>query len=96
MKKKAKPTRHNNRMMISLPPDERLRLANFAKELGRPVSWVVRDAVRAYAVRVRPVLEQFRESLAHGDTLNEERAPTTKRGRPPKPRRSASKSHKKP
>jgi predicted transcriptional regulator len=93
---KKKPIRHNNRIMISLPPAERLRIANLAKELGRPLSWVVRDAVQSYAARVRPVLEQFRESLAHAPALDEERAPTIKRGRPPKPRRSASKSHKKP
>lgn len=58
--KTTKPTRHNNRVMISLPPDERLRLTNFAKEIGRPVSWIVRDAVREYAERLRPVLAQFR------------------------------------
>lgn len=96
MKKKAnktaKPTRTHNRIMISLPPDERLRLANFAKEIGRPVSWVVRDAVREYAARLRPVLDQFRAQLANGahplETAGQ--VPTVKRGRPPKPRRSMS------
>jgi hypothetical protein len=89
---KPKPTRQNNRIMISLPPDERLRLANFAREVGRPVSWVVRDAVREYAQRLRPVLDQFRAKLASGvDPLGTAgQVPTVKRGRPPKSRRSMS------
>ena len=80
-----KTTRTNSRVMISLPPDERLRMVNFARELGRPLSWVVRDAVREYSQRLRPVLEQFRSQLANGqDPLEGERAPTVKRGRPRK------------
>jgi hypothetical protein len=88
---KKKPTRHNNRVMISLPPDERLRLVNFSKEIGRPVSWVVRDAVREYAQRLRPVLDQFRAQLANGkDPLAGDAVPVVKKGRPPKSRRSMS------
>jgi len=93
---KPKPTRQNNRIMISLPPDERLRLANFAREVGRPVSWVVRDAVREYAQRLRPIMEQVRAAANwppnwdNEDPQAADRVPTVKRGRPPKSRRSMS------
>jgi hypothetical protein len=83
--------RSNLRIMISLPTDERLRLSNFARELGRPVSWVVRDACRQYIERVRPILEKFRDELASGPP---QAVPLSPKGRPRKPR--PSKSHNKP
>lgn len=96
MKKKANkttlPTRRPNRIMISLPAEERLRLTNFSKELGRPMSWVVRDAVREYAERLRPVMDQFRAQLQNGahPLKTAGQVPVVKMGRPPKPRRSMS------
>jgi len=41
-------SRINKPLMITMPPDELDRLRGFSGELGRPVSWVVRDAVHAY------------------------------------------------
>lgn len=99
MKKKANtptPKRRPSRIMISLPAEERLRLANFSREVGRPISWVVRDAVREYAQRLRPIMEQVRASANwppnwdNEDPQAADRVPVVKMGRPPKPRRSMS------
>jgi predicted DNA-binding protein len=40
--------RRNTAIPISLPPDEALRLRRFAQAVGRPMSWVMRDALRLY------------------------------------------------
>ena len=72
-------------LFITMPPAERERLNAFADRVGRPCSWLVRDALRVYLDAVE----------ADGITLASLRAPdvdlakagqTTqrKRGRPPK------------
>ena len=35
-------------LMLFVPPEEHARLEAFALRMGRPRSWVVRDALRAY------------------------------------------------
>jgi len=44
--------RKNTLLPVTLPPDEALRLRAFAQDVGRPMSWVVRDALRLYLDRV--------------------------------------------
>ncbi len=43
-----KPNRRNVPLFVVLPPDERARVDAFAAAVGRPNSWVVRDALRLY------------------------------------------------
>jgi predicted DNA-binding protein len=40
--------RRNLALYLTLPPAERQRLEAFAKTVGRPMSWIVRDACRLY------------------------------------------------
>ena len=43
-----KPNRRNLPLFVTMPPLERERLTAFAASIGRPFSWVVRDAVAVY------------------------------------------------
>lgn len=73
-------------MQITMPPDERLRLQNFCREAGRPVSWVIRDAVRAYLDLAEPAIEQIRqrkESATFND-IAAGQVPEIRTGRPRK------------
>lgn len=45
---KLRKGRRNVPLFITLPPDERDRVASFAAKVGRPLSWVVRDALSVY------------------------------------------------
>lgn len=40
--------RRNVPLYVMMPPNERDRVGSMAAKLGRPFSWVVRDAVRVY------------------------------------------------
>ena len=40
--------RNNEPVYIMMPPDERARLVDFAAKVDRPLSWVIRDALRVY------------------------------------------------
>ncbi len=40
--------RRNVPLFITLPPEERARVVAFAAKVGRPLSWAVRDGMRAY------------------------------------------------
>lgn len=44
--------RRNLAMNLSLPAEELLRLRDFAAVVGRPMSWVIRDALRLYLDRM--------------------------------------------
>lgn len=44
--------RRNLAYNLSLPAEELVRLRNFAQMAGRPMSWVIRDAVRLYLDRM--------------------------------------------
>lgn len=71
--------------VTGLEPEERERVERFAEALGRPVSWVARDALRCYLNAVEDHVEALREKLDNpglsiwdaGDT------PQSTRGRPP-------------
>tara|TARA_R110000868_G_scaffold148466_1_gene370413 strand:+ start:385 stop:681 length:297 start_codon:yes stop_codon:yes gene_type:complete len=55
-----KPTgRRNVPLFITMPPAERARLVVFAAKVGRPHTWVVRDALSAYLDTVEPAAEQL-------------------------------------
>jgi hypothetical protein len=55
-----KPTgRRNVPLFITLPPVERARLVAFAAKVGRPNTWVVRDALSAYLDTVEPAAEKL-------------------------------------
>ena len=45
-----KPTgnRRNVPLYVTMPPEERDRVAAFARNVGRPLSWAVRDGLRLY------------------------------------------------
>jgi predicted transcriptional regulator len=89
-----KPQRRNVSFIVAMPPLERLRLTTLASKLGRPISWVVRDAVRLYAEAAEPNVEALTRKLAALDITAGKHVPASRDGRPPKPRRS--KSDKKP
>jgi hypothetical protein len=65
-------------------PDERRRLEQFADKLGRPASWVVRDAINAYMAALAPDVEAFREILDNPPITMEKagKTPVAQRGRP--------------
>lgn len=85
-------------VFITMPPDERTRLALFLKTVDRPMSWIVRDAVRAYldavendpatmaALRVKPKPDLSRSVpyLQQGRPPPDADAPKRPRGRPRK------------
>lgn len=94
MKKPAKPTRRRNlSVIVTMPPLEKQRLAAFARKLGRPVSWIVRDAVRAYVEAAGPNVDALARKLRRLDIAGNH-VPLSRMGRPPK--KSPSKSDKKP
>lgn len=45
--------RRNTPVFLTMPPAERDALAAFALEVNRPMSWVVRDALKAYLSAVK-------------------------------------------
>lgn len=67
-----------------VPPEERKRLEDFADKLGRPASWVVRDAVRVYLEAMQPKVEAFKKILDNPpiETGRAGKTPIAKRGRP--------------
>lgn len=76
-------------LFITMPPEERDRVAAFAAKVGRPMGWIARDALRAYmdaAERDAEALARVRERLA-APTLSAAkvgRTPQPPRGRPRK------------
>lgn len=78
--------RKNTLLPVTMPPDEALRLRAFAQDVGRPMSWVVRDALRLYLDRVeadgRALAARLR--LA-GDALDPDTAPPPPVGRAGRP-----------
>ena len=76
-------------LFITMPPEERDRVAAFAAKVGRPMGWIARDALRAYmdaAERDAEALARVRNRL-DAPTLAAAkvgRTPQPPRGRPPK------------
>lgn len=86
---KPAPNRLKVPLYVMMPPDERERLDTFAASIGRPFSWVVRDAVRVYLDAVgrdARKLASLRADLAAPDVNlgNAVRTVQSKMGRPPK------------
>ena len=56
MTAKPLPRRRVGALYLSIPTDERDRLDAFGAAAGRPLSWIVRDALRLYldAMEARP------------------------------------------
>lgn len=48
------PNRRLKSVFVTMPPDERARLDAYAQTLGRPLSWVCRDALRVYLDTMEP------------------------------------------
>ena len=77
--------RHKKPLHIMLPADERERLETYAGKVGRPLSWVVRDGLRAYldtveadadrlaSLRMDPELIGRTEQSRRGRPLNSEK-----------------------
>lgn len=69
-----------------IEPEERERLDAFAEAVGRPVGWVVRDAVACYINSLEGDVAALREKL---DTITipleaaGKTTPPPRRGRPP-------------
>lgn len=85
MNKPTKPkTRTAIPMQITMPPDERVRLSNFCRAINSPVSWIVRDAVRAYLDVTEPMQAEMikrRQAVTFQD-INPGQVPEMKQGRP--------------
>lgn len=84
----AKPRKRRNLpMQITMPPDERARLAKFVRDIGRPTSWVVREAVRMYLELAERKVAELRtklETANYEDIAAGEPVPQSKIGRPRK------------
>jgi hypothetical protein len=56
---KPRKPRRNKSMMITMPIEERVRLTAYAGKVGRPISWIVREALGFYL----PLAERKTELL---------------------------------
>lgn len=74
--------------VTGLEPEERERVERFAEALGRPVSWVARDALRCYLDVLEGHVDALREKLENpGFTIMDAgETPLSPRGRPPLPK----------
>jgi len=74
-------------LYIMMPPAERERVETFSARVERPMSWVVRDALRVYmdAVATTPAkLDALRAvKTPEVDLADVGKTPQPKRGRPP-------------
>ncbi len=77
-------TRQNVPLFIVLPPAERARIVAFARKVGRPVSWAVRDGMRAYLDAVEADAAKLSELCARlkVDPRTAGKTKQPKRGRP--------------
>ena len=69
---------------VSMPQDEALRLRLFAQDVGRPMSWVVRDALRLYMARLEADAQTLAARLT-ADTLDPDTTPPPPVGRAGRP-----------
>jgi predicted DNA-binding protein len=61
---KPRKPRRNKPMMITMPIEERVRLAAFSRNVGRPMSWIVREALEFYLALAERKVEQLRTEIA--------------------------------
>jgi hypothetical protein len=88
------PNRKNINVFLTMPPDERDRLATYANAINRPMSWVIRDALGVYFAAVKkhpdPMARVTKETYIPPAELDNVKPPQLPRaGRPPKPPRAA-------
>jgi len=78
-----KPTgnRRNVPLFVTMPPEERDRVAAFARKVGRPLSWAVRDGLRLYLDAVEADAEALARVKVDPSKAGWTKMP--KRGRPP-------------
>ena len=83
---KRKPNRRTVNLFLTMLPEEKERLDAHAQATGRPVTWIVRDGIRAYLDTVEAKGEPRPSHL--NVTLSHE-VPVIRRspGRPPKQRK---------
>jgi len=65
-------TRKNTHLFIAIPPEEKLALIDFAETVNRPLSWVVRDALKAYIETVtgdKRAMDAMRANLVDPGTV---------------------------
>ena len=72
-------------LFLQLPPEERQRLQTFAKLVGRPMSWVVRDACRLYMDAAEADPESLNPLRAGGPKLDLANAGKTQQGQRGRP-----------
>lgn len=78
--------RRNEPLFLMVPPDERARLVEFSKKIDRPMSWVVRDALRVYLDAVERDAETIM-ALRSPPSMNIDQAGQTRQPRPGRPRK---------
>jgi len=61
-KKQTKNRRISLPLQITMPPDETLRLKNMARQLGAPVSGVIREAVATHLDLMEAAMANYREN----------------------------------
>ena len=88
MQPKRKPNRKTVNLFVTMLPEEKERLEDHAKAMGRPVTWVVRDGIRAYLDTVE---SKGDARPAHLNVTLSHEVPVIRRspGRPPKQRKTA-------
>lgn len=70
--------------VTGITPEERERLESFAEALGRPIGWVVRDALKCYMDSLEADVMALKEKI-EATTIQIEKAGETElpgRGRP--------------
>jgi predicted DNA-binding protein len=73
-------------MQITMPPDERMRLANFCRDTNSCISWAVREAIRAYLDLAEPMVAEIRrrKEAATFAQISSGQIPIIRTGRPRK------------
>lgn len=60
---KPRKPRRNKPMMITMPIEERVRLTAFSQNVGRPISWIVREALGFYLTLAEKKVEHLRMAM---------------------------------
>ena len=65
--------------------EEKERLVSFAERMGRPLSWVIRDAIQRYIDAIESDPAALARLASPKMDLRQTPVGTPRRGRPPKP-----------
>ena len=73
-------------MQITMPPDERVRLANFCRDTNSCISWAAREAIRTYLDLAEPMVAEIRrrKEVATFAQISSGQIPIVRTGRPRK------------